>query len=132
MLTNEFMVGCSCLIGCNGIYDVVCSFAMILWPNSLLGGLHMNIFQDDTIRSNPAVRRLMAHWVFIYGVIRVMVIFQRHSWLYFAVSITYAVEASYFEPGSFGDVRNSKAAFVSIACIALTVLAAAATITSHV
>lgn len=112
------------IIGCNGIYDLLCAIAMLYWPESLLGSIHINVFQEDTVRFNPIVKRLLAHWVFTYGVARLMVMFIQQSWLYFFVAVTYTVEGLYFESCGFsvGSVHEDRAFFVFVACFVLTAL----------
>ena len=112
------------IIGGNGIYDLLCAMAMLYWPESLLGSIHINVFQEDTVRLNPIVKRLLAHWVFTYGVARLMVIFIQQSWLYFFVAVTYTVEGLYFKFDGFGmgAVHEDRALFVFVACWVLTAL----------
>jgi len=73
-----------CLVFLNGVYDVLCSMAIILhqWPilsswyclhaaeEFIHNYLHFSLFQDSRSMDSQ-LKRFLAYWIFTYGVIRI-------------------------------------------------------------
>ena len=74
----------------NGIYDIICSLC-ILFDLKIKYTFYIQIFlNNDDNRFN----RLLAFWIFTYGIIRLYAAFNS-QFIIFA-SITYFIEAFYF------------------------------------
>jgi hypothetical protein len=56
----------------NGIYDVFCAFCILSQSKSIFSKLHVNLFKEKHTRENPALGRILAYWIFMYGLIRLM------------------------------------------------------------
>ena len=56
------------IIKINGIYDVLCSLTILRWLNiPLLNDLHLSMFKNE---ENEVTKRMLAYWIFTYGIIR--------------------------------------------------------------
>jgi hypothetical protein len=56
------------IIKLNGIYDILCSFAILKWMNiPLLNELHLSMFKKE---QDEVSKRMLAYWIFTYGIIR--------------------------------------------------------------
>ena len=84
----------------NGVYDVLCALSILwfynIYPFSELAKLHMNMFDSKADRNNPQVRRLMAYWVFTYGLVRTLSGLHNDKTLNFMAVLTYYIEGSVF------------------------------------
>lgn len=90
---------------CNGIYDILCAFFIVMNDTSFMARLHLNCFVCSDL-SNPT-KRYLAYWIFNYGFIRlfcayviILHIFQDsilNKGVFYAASISYAIEALMFE-----------------------------------
>ena len=93
----------SSLLIINGIYDILCAFSIlgVSFPlSTYLSELHPEMIRDDC-SDNPVTRRILAYWIFTYGVIRLIAgIYPRED--YFVVaSVTYFIEAFALEYESY-------------------------------
>jgi hypothetical protein len=76
----------------NGIYDIVCAIAIILYPSSSMGRLHTDVFvapMDDI------ARRMLAYWVFTYGIVRLVAVLH-HPAVDRLIVATYLLEGVVF------------------------------------
>ena len=59
----------------NGIYDVICAVSLIwfydIFPFTLFSRLHITMYKDNEVIENKIIRRLLAYWIFTYGIIRI-------------------------------------------------------------
>jgi hypothetical protein len=58
-MLNIFIIG-------NGIYDIICAICILYFPDTPLARLHPDIFTA----SDELNKRLLAYWIFTYGIIR--------------------------------------------------------------
>jgi hypothetical protein len=56
----------------NGVYDVFCAFCILSHSKSIFSKLHVNLFKEKYTRENPVLGRILAYWIFLYGLIRLM------------------------------------------------------------
>lgn len=66
------------IIFINGIYDIICSLS-ILFTNNYFSNIHPKLFKDKDIENNVIIRRLLAYWIFTYGILRVFGGYYRNS-----------------------------------------------------
>ncbi len=78
----------------NGVYDILCTVS-ILWLSNIpgfraLSGLHVSMFKEIS----PLAQRLLAYWIFTYGLVRLMAAIYDDVAL---GAVTYFVESIVFE-----------------------------------
>ena len=80
----------------NGVYDLLCAVACVLFPNtpifSTLAKIHRGMYRDHSDCTNPVVNRLLGYWIACYGMVRVAMITQNTPIAYLAAG-TYVLEA---------------------------------------
>ena len=117
----------------NGAYDILCALSILRLftrinpesPVSILlypfSKLHITMFSEDTDQSNPVIQRILAYWIFTYGMIRVIAGMYPNPTIQLAAAFTYFIEASSFEfERSVGNTMvPHKAYFVSISSFIL-------------
>lgn len=54
------------LLVLNGTYDLLCASSILWIPKCELSQLHPNMF----ISTSPMIQRLLAYWIFTYGLVR--------------------------------------------------------------
>lgn len=103
----------------NGIYDVICSMC-ILWRNqthSIISTLHTGMFRDEC---NEKTERILAYWVFTYGMVRIIAGIQPSRTAYIMAATTYFSEAVCLEYESYiGEMHKGKVRFVSVVSMGL-------------
>ena len=111
------------IIVINGVYDLACAFCIVYLPNTLLGKLHTNMYQDITKKEKQSLLTI----IFVFGCMR---LYSGIFWtqMYqednntFAI-LSYFLEALYFEYKVwYGRVIPWKGHFVSISSILLALM----------
>jgi hypothetical protein len=104
------------LIFVNGIYDLLCAVAILLFPNTLIGKLHLSIFNKN-IHCHVNIR-LLAYWIITYGYIRLFIL-QQSKCINILVALTYFIEAiAYvYEDIYYNTTIKYKTAFISISSL---------------
>ena len=54
----------------NGTYDVICALAIVFDCCAPFSRLHIDMFVQPEVFQDVALRNLLAHWIFLYGLIR--------------------------------------------------------------
>ena len=113
----------ACLV-VNGIYDILCALAILYFPRSSPGRLHLHVFKRD--KEDPALlRRIFAYWVFTYGVDRLVAGLYTSTATDVIATVSYLIEAaSYYNEALKGSVDAGKARFVYVASLALALATA--------
>ena len=107
----------------NGVYDVFC-FLGIMWLRELpiVSTLHIGIFKEDEL--TPLTKRILAFWIFTYGVIRVLAGAFGHDnhVIYFAAELTYFIEvfAYEYELFAFNSVISYKVRMITLTSLSIT------------
>ena len=106
----------------NGLYDFVCSFAIIFFSKHSLAQLHSNVFTNTMI--NPFVKRILAYWILTYGFPRLLAGFYRNYILDISCAITYIIEGmSYHIEQKYFKSTNKKAIFITYISYILGIIA---------
>lgn len=79
----------------NGIYDIICSFA-ILSKKTFFQDLHLGIFMDH-MSTNERAKRMMAYYIASYGLIRLFSGLYPSPITYMISAVTYYTEAIVFQ-----------------------------------
>lgn len=97
----------SAVLVLNGLYDIVCAASM-LWSSNALSMLHPGMFEHISLLG----KRLLAYWVFTYGVTRVYAGLLDRPLLGAA---TFVIEAMCFEYelAAGGSMHKDRVHFVS-------------------
>lgn len=97
------------IIYLNGIYDILCAISILLHQQKsiqikipVLSELHLKMFNQT-----PVSERLLAFWIFTYGMIRI----SNHSLL---ISYSYYLEAIFFFNEYMNATVDAKKAFFVI------------------
>ena len=64
------MVVASWLLLLNGTYDLLCALAIAFDCCAPFSRLHIDMFVQPEVFQDAALRNLLAHWIFLYGLIR--------------------------------------------------------------
>lgn len=72
----------------NGIYDLLCAFAILFFPNTIIGNIHPLIFNKDCQLKN----RILAYWLITYGSIRCFIIYENKN-INLLIALSYFIEA---------------------------------------
>jgi len=108
----------------NGIYDLMCALSILwLYPYPIfnfLSQLHPTVFTQKYI-NNPVIRRLLAYWIFTYGMTRTIAGLYNDPNLKIVGSLTYFIEAFCFkyEDKFYNTMIHNKATFVSMSSLFL-------------
>jgi len=82
------------LVGFNGIYDMGCCIAILTLPLWRISTLHISVFSDDLGNIGSMLwHRLLAYWIFTYGIARFASAVVRHPALDGISAATYLIEA---------------------------------------
>jgi len=109
----------ACLI-VNGVYDIFCALAILYFPLSLPGRLHLSVFKETA--PSPLMQRILAYWIFTYGVDRVGAGLYASDATDALALASYLVEAvAYYNEAAHGSVHVGKARFVYLASVALAI-----------
>ncbi len=111
------------LLLCNGTYDMVCA-ASILWAkdkSTLLARLHLSMFQDSVDKSSPLFQRMLAYWIFTYGMMRITAALMPATCMLALGILSYFVEAGCFlhELSLDDSVHKRSTYFVTATCLLL-------------
>lgn len=92
----------------NGIYDIISAISILFFCN--MSNLHLDMFKN---KQEMIIRRLLAYWIFTYGIIRLYTGVYND---YKLGSITYLIEAFCFEYESINNENliKYKVRFVSV------------------
>ena len=110
-------------VGFNGVYDMACCFAILLLPRWRIARLHIQVFSAEVHTVQPLWHRILAYWIFTYGIIRFISAVYRSPMMDGLCAISYLIEAvTYgFEWLAYKSTLQG-AAFVSIASLGLAVV----------
>jgi hypothetical protein len=99
----------------NGIYDILCACSILrIIKIPIFGQLHVSMFHPHP---NEITKRLLAYWIFTYGVMRL-------SNQPYMIAMSYGLEASFFLHEYYQhSVDPQKAGFVIVTMILLSVAA---------
>ena len=121
----------------NGLYDLICACS-ILWLYRLPGfnfmsKLHTAMFKSREHWDHPVIRRLIAYWLFTYGMARIAAGMHRDKVLDIVGALTYFIEAFCFEYETrVGETMiRSKVTFVSALSMLLGVFVLSRSIVTH-
>jgi hypothetical protein len=99
----------------NGIYDIVCAIAIMFFPDTSMGRLHVDVFVApmDTI-----TQRMLAYWVLTYGIIRIAAVLHHHL-VDRLIITTYLLEAVVFavEALVYNTTHKGRVAWIVGTCI---------------
>lgn len=97
----------------NSIYDIFCAIAILLFSNTLIGKIHLFIFNKNI--HYQVNNRLLAYWILTYGCIRLFIL-QENNTTNILIAITYFIEAfAYiYEYRYFNTTMKYKVAFISV------------------
>ena len=113
----------ACLV-VNGIYDILCAFAILYFPHSSPGRLHLHVFKRDKDDS-ALLRRIFAYWVCTYGIDRLVAGLYTSTATDVIATVSYLIEAvTYYNEVRQGSVDSAKAQFVYVASLALALATA--------
>lgn len=138
------------LVLLNGLYDIACAWAILVELAirrydylmsepamaflRALAGLHAGVWNSDSDRNNPLVRRLLAYWIATYGLVRLLYGLSPFpspsscggeqagaAWLGMAAALTFFVEAFAYasETWRYAAVHIGKSAFVYSTCLVM-------------
>jgi hypothetical protein len=80
------------LVEMNGLYDILCACCILKILNiPLINDLHTALFRNEVL--TPLTERFMAHWILLYGIVRLTYSYHKSTPL---VCSTYALEAATF------------------------------------
>jgi len=113
----------------NGLYDILCG-CCILWQCETiqlfvyLGSLHPTMFIEPNHSNHPVIRRLLAYWLFTYGLVRLFAGMTEEFYLDIVAAITYFLEAFCYEYERWigQTVIHEKTTFVSVFSFILGVI----------
>jgi len=110
---KKFIEGLKWLVFLNSIYDILCAIAILLFSNTLIGKIHLFIFNKNI--HYQVNNRLLAYWILTYGYIRLFIL-QENKTITMLIAITYFIEAfAYiYEYRYFNTTIRYKVAFVSV------------------
>lgn len=111
------------LLVLNGIYDVICAISLIwfydIFPFSLFSRLHITMYKDKEVIENKIIKRLLAYWIFTYGIIRIQAGINEWKML---GSITYFIEGFCFLIEDFMDNKVVKYKIYSVILMCLLLI----------
>jgi len=102
----------------NGIYDILCAFSILnIIYIPFLDKIHISMFNEY----DANLHRILAYWIFTYGMIRII---HCDNYSNSLVSASYCVEAAcIFNEGIIHDkIIRPKCIFVTGSCIILCIL----------
>jgi hypothetical protein len=101
----------------NGVYDIVCAIAIMFFPDTSIGRLHVDVFVAPM---DAITRRILAYWVLTYGVIRMAAVLH-HQTVDRVIVTTYLLEAVVFavETLVFNSTHRCRAAWIVGTCMLL-------------
>ena len=113
MILDSFQA--SCLLIVSGIYDLVCSLCIFVFPKI---SPHLNMFEEDL---DPVARCLLVYWILTYGTVRLVAGIQGSAAS--VAACTYFLEAVCVAHEWFcGSMVAWRAAFVVLVSVALGVI----------
>ena len=97
------------IIKINGIYDILCSFAILKWVNiPLLNGLHLSMFKKE---QDEVTERMLAYWIFTYGIIRLSDDKQ-------LILLSYLLESAFLlNEYNKGSMKKNNVYFCALSCL---------------
>lgn len=100
----------------NGLYDIAC-WAGILLDVPIVSTLHTSLLANREDALNPALRRVLAHWILTYGIVRTVAGMNRRDnrAMRGCAVMTYVVEGMMW---AF-EARALATALVSASCLAI-------------
>lgn len=102
------------IIFINGIYDILCALSILRYINiPLLNTLHLSMFMKNQNQC-PLFERILAYWIFTYGIIRL----SGNSLL---ISLSYYMESLFIANECFINktIELNKGLFVVVTSYAL-------------
>ena len=99
------------IIKINGVYDVLCSLTILKWLNiPLLNDLHLSMFKNE---ENEVTKRMLAYWIFTYGIIRL-------SGDKALIMLSYIIESVFlFNEYTKNSMKKGKVYFCVLSCLFL-------------
>ena len=68
----EMLSMVSSFVLCNGIYDVLCAWAIVFGKPLFLSDIHISMFHNKEILANClTMKHMMAYWILTYGIVRI-------------------------------------------------------------
>jgi hypothetical protein len=99
----------------NGVYDIICAIAIMFFPDTSMGRLHVDVFVAPM---DAFTQRILAYWVLTYGVIRMAAVLH-HQTVDRVIVTTYLMEAAVFamETLVFDTTHRGRAAWIVGTCM---------------